>query len=158
MRLLSDVGGLLETLQTEWQVLENFHRGKQWPRRPNAAHLVDVMEMFAGTMPFTLGCGCFGLTALEPQDLWTGWDYHREWDYQRTLELARFHHPRLIVAGVECTPWCWFNVAVTYKHRPEELAALQRLSLVSSTCATRSSRRSYRTETRCFWRTRGSQQ
>ena len=32
--------------------------------------------------------------------------------------------------GVECTPWCWFNVAVNYKDRPDELAAMQQRSLV----------------------------
>ena len=40
------------------------------------------------------------------------------------------HRPRLVIAGVECTPWCWFNVAVNYKHRPEQLQAMQQRSLV----------------------------
>ena len=128
-QLLSQVSRLLYDLETEYQVMQ-VARKSQFPRRPNAATMADIQELFAGTMPFTTACARFGLTAVEPSDLWNGWDYHRASDYMRTLELARLHHPRIIIAGVECTPWCWFNVYVNYKDRPRELEEMQRRSLV----------------------------
>ena len=128
-RLLSDVSSLLYDLETEYQVMQVARRS-QFPRRPNVATMADVMEMFAGTMPFTRGAAAAGLLSLEPQDLWNGWDYHRAWDVERTFELVTAHRPRIIVAGVECTPWCWFNVYVNYKHRPKELQNMQERSAV----------------------------
>ena len=127
--LLAGISRLISELECEHNVLETVHRS-QMPRRPNTALYVDVLEMFAGTMPFTRAAAELGLTALEPQDLWNGWDYHRQWDLDRTFELVEAHRPRIIIAGVECTPWCWFNVFVNYKDRPAELADMQRRSLV----------------------------
>ena len=109
MRLLSEVTKLLADLEMEHSVMQNSLRGRG-PRRPNTSRYVDVLEMFAGTMPFTRGAAAAGLLSLEPQDLWNGWDYHRAWDVDRTFELVEAHHPRIIIAGVECTPWRWFTV------------------------------------------------
>ena len=69
-------------------------------------------------MPFTLRAGRFGLVALEPSDLVTGCDYHNPRDYDMVLSNIERHEPILVIAGVECTPWRWFNVIVYYKDRP----------------------------------------
>ena len=127
--IAASLSKLVEAVEVEHSVLESAHRAKL-PRRPNTSVYVDVFEMFAGTMPFTRRAAFHELMALEPQDLWNGWDYHRAWDKARTIELVEIHHPRIVIAGVECTPGCWFNVQVNYKHRPEELAAMQKRSLV----------------------------
>ena len=84
IRLESDVSDLMRVLELEHEVYMNASKPK-FPRRPNTSTTVDLLEMFAGTMPFTRAAAECGLWSLEPQDLWTGWDYHRQWDVQRTL-------------------------------------------------------------------------
>ena len=125
--LLSNVEKFLDTMALEHAVMEATLRS-QTPRRPSSASSADVMELFCGTMPFTRGCARWHMWAVEPSDLWNGWDYHRSWDRSRQLELSAWHRPRLVIAGVECTPWCWFNVAVNHKDRPDELAEMQRMA------------------------------
>ena len=61
-------------LNFEVDAMEVFFGQKLWPRRANTPQTADVMEMWCGTMPFTLAAGQYEFVCVEPSDLWNGWD------------------------------------------------------------------------------------
>ena len=128
--MLSEIRAVISQLEFEREVAETHLKSRPWPRKASRPQKIDIQELFAGTMPFTLRAGRFGLVALEPSDLVTGWDYHNPHDYDIVLSNIERHEPILVIAGVECTPWCWFNVMVNYKDQPEFLVLMEEVAVV----------------------------
>ena len=130
MRLLSEINKFYDMMQLEKDSMDSFFGEKLWPQRQNAPERADIFELWCGTMPFTLHCGNYGFTAVEPADLWNGWNLETKTDAEIVLNARRRHRPRLVVASVECTPWRHFNVHLNNREQPEMLAALQRKAAV----------------------------
>ena len=128
--LIHEVAQVMNSWDMERAVMENHFREKDWPQLHRDPSHVDIMETWAGTMPFTLKCGAYGMCALEPGDLWNGWDYTNAADYQRVVQNAKTRKPKLLVASVECTPWCWWNTKVNYVDQPAMLAEMQKRCVV----------------------------
>ena len=93
-----------EMMQFEKDAMDAFFGEKLWPRRYNSPERADCMGLWCGTMPFTLHCGAYGFVAVEPADLWNGWNLETTGDANLVLAARRRHRPRLVVASVECTP------------------------------------------------------
>ncbi len=129
-RLLADINKLCEMMQFEKDAMDAFFGEKLWPQRQNAPERADCMELWCGTMPFTLHCGSCGFVAVEPADLWNGWNLETRGDAELVLEARRRHRPRVVVASVECTPGCQFNVHLNYREQPEKLAEMQRKAAI----------------------------
>lgn len=124
-RLMKEIKEVISSYNFEQDVLDQFISHLTFPRRGGGAQSVDVMEMWCGTMPFTIRCARFGLVAMEPGDLWSGWDYTLKADQQLVYYAMDRHRPRLMACGIECTPWWWWNVHVNYVDRLELLKTMQ---------------------------------
>ena len=119
--LLNSINEVSDAWTLERDVMQYHSDGKSQRRLVSAPDEVDILECWAGTMPFTLRCEAYGIIALEPGDLWSGWDYTNPHDFDMLVNNAPRRKPKLIVASVECTPWCWWNTQVNFRDRPELL-------------------------------------
>ena len=125
-RLQSELRKLIATTSKEQEVyearlIEKFSAKQR--RRPGE---VDVWELFSGASLISKRAVDFGLQAGEPAELQYGWNLRLPAAREHALKYRRKVKPKLIIAGLECTKWCWYNVWVNYRHRPEELLKLQR--------------------------------
>ncbi len=87
-------------------------------------------KLWCGIMPFTLRCGAYGFVPVESADLWNGWNLETRGDADLVLDARRRHRLGLVVASVECTPWCHFNVDLNYPDQQEKLAELQQKAAI----------------------------
>jgi hypothetical protein len=73
-------------------------------------HHVDVWELFSGASLISKRAVDFKMTAGEPAEFLFGWDLRRPEVREHARRYREKVRPKLIVAGLECTHWCWYNV------------------------------------------------
>jgi len=65
------------------------------------------------------------LTAFQPCDYRYDRNLHTRDGCAAWKECIMMHNPLCVIMALNCTEWCWYNVAINYKGRPEELRTRQ---------------------------------
>lgn len=85
---------------------------------------VHVLEGMAGTAHVSQTCQSYGMLAVEPAELDTGWDLSVKAG-QRAWMLSLLNcKPLLVLIGIRCTEWCAFS-RINYRDRPELLESIR---------------------------------
>ena len=133
MRLQSELRKLINTSQQERRVYEVHLTNRHSKGHQRGPEQVDVWELFSGASLISKRAVDFDLVAGEPAELLYGWNLRDASEREHARKYRQKVKPKLIVAGLECTKWCWYNVYVNYRHRPQELLKFQSLSEIRKT-------------------------
>ena len=111
-------------LDTEHKVYMNsLDKSRRGGRGPGS---LDVIEICGGYGNITRrAVTVFGMKAGQIVDIKYGWDLKTESGYNDCVQYVRRTRPKCLVFELPCTKWCWFNYAVNYADRLDELELLR---------------------------------